>query len=358
MPSLQSFIRLLAVVLALSLPFGARADDVQDINQLFRKGDLNGALSRANQFLAKNPKDAQVRFLKGLILADQGKSAEAIQVFTTITEDYPELPEPYNNLAVLYAAEGKYDAAQNALEMAIRTHPSYATAHENLGDLYAKMASQAYDKALQIDSSNKAAQTKLALIKEMMSGKPQRPPVAQPNSKPAPATAQSAAPAPSAVPPNSKPVTAAAQPDSKPAPEVTIQSVVPAAQPVSIASTETRKTEPLADKNPNIVETVQSWAKAWSSKNVEAYLAHYSPDFSPSNLGHGEWTAQRRERIAASKFITVIARDIKVKRVAPDRATASFVQYYKSDRLANTSSKTLDLVLMNGRWLIVRESGR
>jgi Flp pilus assembly protein TadD len=173
MPSLQSFARLLALVLGLSFSVMVTADDVQDINQLYRKGDLSAALSRADQFLAKNPKDAQVRFLKGLILTDQGKSAEAIQVFAGITEDYPELPEPYNNLAVLYAADGKYDAAKNALEMAIHTYPNYATAYENLGDLYAKMASQAYDKAVQIDSSNKSAQTKLTLIKEMMAAQSQ-----------------------------------------------------------------------------------------------------------------------------------------------------------------------------------------
>jgi tetratricopeptide (TPR) repeat protein len=325
MPRLQSFVPLLAVVLCLSFPVAVKADDVQDINQLFRKGELNTALSRANQFLAKNPKDAQVRFLKGLILADLGKSSEAIQVFTSITEDYPELPEPYNNLAVLYAAEGKYEAAKNALEMAIRTHPSYATAHENLGDLYAKMASQAYDKALQIDSSNKAAQTKLALIKEMMSGRSQRPASAAPaSSRPAPASVQPVAPA-----------------QAKPA-----------------AMAETKPTLPAVDKSPSVVDTVQSWAKAWSSKDVDAYLAHYSPSFSPANMGHAEWAAQRRERIAAAKQINVIARDIKVKRISPERAEASFKQVYKSDRLNNSSNKTLELELADGQWLIVRESGR
>jgi len=181
MPSLQSFVRLLAIVLCFSFSAGVRADDVQEINQLFRKGELNTALTRANQFLAQKPKDAQVRFLKGLILSDLGKSSDAIEVFSGITEDYPELPEPYNNLAVLYAAEGKYDAAKNALEMAIRAHPGYATAYENLGDVYAKMAAQAYDKALQSDANNKKAQTKLALIRELLTGQ----------DRPSPAAAQS-----------------------------------------------------------------------------------------------------------------------------------------------------------------------
>lgn len=326
MPRLQSLVHLLAIVLCLTFPIGAKADDVQDINQLFRKGELNTALTRANEFLSKNPKDAHVRFLKGLILADQGKTGEAIQTFTALTEDYPELPEPYNNLAVLFASQGNYEAAKNALEMAIRTHPSYATAHENLGDLYAKMASQAYDKALQIDSSNKTAQTKLALIKEMISNKPQRPSAAPASSKPSPAAAQAPAP----VPPVAK------------------------AAPVADA----RPPATAAGKTPDPVETVQSWAKAWSNKDVDAYLAHYSPDFSPANMGYAEWAAQRRERIAGAKRISVVARDIRVKRISPDRAEASFTQVYKSDRLSNSSSKTLHLELTGGKWLIVRESGR
>jgi tetratricopeptide (TPR) repeat protein len=111
--ALPRFLAAVAVCFTLaSAP--ALANEVQDINQQFRKGDLNGALDRANRYLAKNPKDAQARFLKGLILADQGKTNDAIDVFTALTEDYPELPEPYNNLAVLYASQSKYEAAKNA----------------------------------------------------------------------------------------------------------------------------------------------------------------------------------------------------------------------------------------------------
>ena len=144
------------------------ADEVQQINQQFRSGNLVSALNLANAYLAKNPKDAQARFLKGLILADQGKTNDAIAIFTGLTEDYPELPEPYNNLAVLYASQNKYTAAKNTLDMAIRAHPGYATAHENLGDIYAKMASQAYEKALALDSKNTAVQTKLSMIQNVI----------------------------------------------------------------------------------------------------------------------------------------------------------------------------------------------
>jgi Flp pilus assembly protein TadD len=109
-----------------------------------------------------------MRFLKGLILTEQNKSAEAISVFTKLTEDFPRSPEPYNNLAVLFAATNQYEKSRAALEMAISTNPTYATAHENLGDVYAKLASQAYDKALQLDTSNTAAKSKLILVRTLV----------------------------------------------------------------------------------------------------------------------------------------------------------------------------------------------
>ena len=139
-------------------------DDYQVASKLFRTGRQTQALERVEIFLKSNPRHARARFLKGLILTEQNKPADAINIFTGLSEDYPELPEPYNNLAVLYASQGQYDKARTALEMAIRTHPSFATAHENLGDIYAQMASQAYSKALQLDKSSTSAQTKLETL--------------------------------------------------------------------------------------------------------------------------------------------------------------------------------------------------
>jgi tetratricopeptide (TPR) repeat protein len=177
-----------------------RADDLLDVQALVKQGNLTQATERLNAYLSKNPKDARGRFLRGLILTEQKRPAEAIKVFTALTEDYPELPEPYNNLAVLYAAQGQFDRARQMLELAIRTHPSYATAHENLGDIYAKMASEAYDKALQLDRSNGSVQTKLELIRELFSSNPkfQRPPLARLD--PQKPVAIAAGPAPQAAP--------------------------------------------------------------------------------------------------------------------------------------------------------------
>ncbi|WP_245200015.1 nuclear transport factor 2 family protein [Herbaspirillum sp. LeCh32-8] len=140
---------------------------MSDINKLMRAGQYAEALNKTDAILAKHPRDAQLRFTKGLILAEQNRSAEAIAVFTKLTEDFPDLPEPYNNLAVLYASEGQYDKARASLDMAMRTNPTYATALENLGDVYAKLASQAYDKALQIDPANNVPQPKLTLLRSL-----------------------------------------------------------------------------------------------------------------------------------------------------------------------------------------------
>jgi len=173
----------------------AYADEIADVGKLAKAGKVVEALSKANEYLAKHPADPQMRFMKGVLLTEQNKSEEAIAVFTKLTEDYKDLPEPYNNLAVLYAASGQYDKARIALEKAIRTNPSYMTAYENLGDVYGKMASQAYDKALALGANNTPAKSRLTLLRSFSSttgvkaSVPELPPAA-------PASAPAAAPAP------------------------------------------------------------------------------------------------------------------------------------------------------------------
>lgn len=141
-----------------------------DIQHLLKEGQLPQALDKIGIYLAAQPKDASGRFLKGVILTEMGRPVDAIAVFGTLTEDFPQLPEPYNNLAVLYAQQKQYDKARVALEMAIKTHPSYSVAHENLGDIYAKLASQSYDRALQRDSSHAVTPSQLSLIRSLASG--------------------------------------------------------------------------------------------------------------------------------------------------------------------------------------------
>ena len=124
----------------------------------------------SGQIVATAPNiDALKRFEEANGLVAQERTAEAIRIFEALTRSYPDWPEPHNNLAVLYAADGDYAMARNALVQAIDNHPSYATAHENLGDIYARMAGIAYGKALEIDGENQTARVKLAMVRELFS---------------------------------------------------------------------------------------------------------------------------------------------------------------------------------------------
>jgi tetratricopeptide (TPR) repeat protein len=161
---------LAAALLVLAVTSGPAAEDpLESIKQLLSGGQYEKALPRLNSFLKDHPGHAEARFLKGLALAEEGRSDEAQEVFLGLTGDFPDLPEPHNNLAVLYAAKGDYALARDSLLLAINTHPSYATAHENLGDIYARMAGIAYGKALEIDADNRTARVKLAMVRELFS---------------------------------------------------------------------------------------------------------------------------------------------------------------------------------------------
>lgn len=159
-----------AAALAFACPGAARAalaEELAEVNRLHRAGQSAAAVERADRFLARQPKDAQMRFLKSVILADAGRSADAAALLEQLTQDYPELAEPHNNLAALHAAQGDYPKARAALEESLRLNPGYATAHENLGDVHVMLAAQSYARALRLEPSNTALPGKLALARRL-----------------------------------------------------------------------------------------------------------------------------------------------------------------------------------------------
>src|SRR5437588_11726310 len=297
---------------ALCSALAARGDDLQDASKFLKAGQHSQALELVNKVLKAKPRDPQARFLKGIIVTEQGSSKEAIEIFTKLTQDYPELPEPYNNLAVIYASQGQYEKARAALEKSIRTHPSYATAYENLGDVYAKLASQAYGKALQLDSSNAGAQNKLSLVRELVREPTPKPVAAAPVAKEPPAQVATVAPK---------------------APE-----------------------KPAADATTEVMQAVNGWAQAWAKQDGDGYLGYYAKDFQiPGGEARDAWEKTRRTRISGAKSIQVGIDSPNVTMHSPEQASVSFRQTYRSDKLNTKSRKTLELVKLDGRWLIREE---
>jgi tetratricopeptide (TPR) repeat protein len=156
----------------------------------YRAGRATEALALAERALQSDPRNPQLRFLRGVVLTEQRQLDLAIEAFGSLIADYPELPEPYNNLAVIHADRGDWDAARQALEQSIRAVPTYALAHENLGDIHIQLAARSYEQAGRLDPRNESAHDKLGLARELI-GRIQSPatdrnprPSAQPQVKP------------------------------------------------------------------------------------------------------------------------------------------------------------------------------
>lgn len=317
--------RFVLVLLASLFISSVHADELKDISQMADQGQAAAALDRINTYIAANPKNAQALFMKGVLLAEQGRRDESIRTFIDVTEKFPSLPEPYNNLAVLYADQGQFDKARKALETAIKTHPSYATAHENLGDIYARMASEAYDKALQLDTGNTRAQGKLSLIKDLF-GTGNKTTIAAKEPKVA------------------NPIRSADT--KKPEPAATTPIVV----------SEKPAAEPAKNGDEALTQAVNDWAQAWSNKDLNKYFASYSDKFKPAKgESRKAWEKQRRERINKPSRISVELSNVNIDLEDSNSAKVRFKQTYRADGSPIRTSKTLLMEKVGDNWLITQE---
>ena len=319
--TIRNTVRLLILALIFATA-NVYADEYQEVNQLMAAGKLSDAMNKADAFLATKPGDPQMRFLKGVLQRNAGKQTEAIATFIKLTEDYPTLSEPYNNLAVIYAGQSQFDKARESLEIAIRTNPGYATAHENLGDVYVRLASQTYSKALALDIGNTLIPAKLALIREVYK-----------------LNAKSATPAAKPV------VTAAAALPVK----VELAASTAPANPVMTAVASNKS-------DSEIEKAVMDWAKAWSSQDVATYLAAYGKEFSPQGTqSRAAWEQERKARILGKSGISVSVENLSIK-VTANQAVVNFRQGYRAGALQETSQKMLELNKVENQWLIVKET--
>ena len=353
----------------------APSPEAAEIQRLIKSGQATQALKLIDDALAKNPKDPAMRFRRGVTLSMLDRKPEALQVFQKLVEDHPEMPAPYNNLAVLYGSQGDYDKARAALVAAIRTNPQYATAYQNLGDVYAQLASQAYSKALQIDKSDTVTPPKLVLLRELIANPasgsaptavaaatpapapaPAKP-VQVAAATPAPAQAPVAAPKPAPVPPPAPAPAPVAPPKPAPVPAPTpVPKPAPAPAPAPVPAPAPAPAIVTSNGLSDVSDAVHAWATAWSRRDMGGYLGAYTPDYATGGKSHKAWEEDRKARILPRKRIAVEISDLRVS-VNGDKAQAHFKQTYESDALTTSGHKTLDLVRTpSGKWLIKQES--
>lgn len=378
----------------------------ESIKKALQSGQLDLAAKLVQQERERSPKDVQMRFMEGVIQAQQGQTDKAIDTFKNITQSHPELSEAYNNLGVLYAAKGQLEESRSYLEKALQTHPSYAAAHRNLSDVHSQLAKQSYAKALQVDPKVKSSPPQLTLLgsigpekRSQAASSPvaaKTPPTttvaiastpttasavpAAKTSAPTPGPASSApAPSKTQTPGTPPVVNSSASPTAKPASQTPASAsasasgsmtqasasapaekkpLVPeAAQPKAQAPT-ANKVVPAANKAEEaaIQSAIAIWAKAWSQKDMPRYLSAYADNFVPSEkMSRAKWESDRRLRIVSKKSISVGVSQVQIT-LQGQKATVRFQQIYESDNFKGNSRKTLEMSKQGPRWLIVRET--
>lgn len=365
-----------------------------EIESMLEQGQNQQALSEANASLANDIADASVRFYRGVALSRLGKTNEAIDVFGALTREHPDVPEYANNLAVLYARNGEYEKARRWLEAAMSTHPAYATAHRNLGDVYTALAAVAYSKALDQQGQSSDLGVQLELVPKLYDGPGQATAIAQAPTEAAPATRIVDAPAPQPEPayapgssepqlqPESKPgkeSRSVAQSSSQASGEASGQTdsqidaalaqdapvakrpqpaTAPAPQPTAATETGESTPENLETLQPKILKAVVNWASNWANQNVQAYLGSYASSFDPGDgQSLAQWQATRRDRVTSPQSIRVEVLQPQVELLSSGRAQVVFLQAYDADSYSDRVQKTLLLERNSAnQWKIVRET--
>ena len=159
---------ILTTLLSIVCVINSSAEITYDKIQLLIENDKHKeALNLTEDYLSRNKSDIKFQFLKGLILARLNRYNDAEKIFYKMAEENPNLPEPLNNLAVIYSIQGEYSKAQEILKKALESNRNYETVYHNLSDLYAKVASRAYNQALGISQTERGPVEKLLFLREL-----------------------------------------------------------------------------------------------------------------------------------------------------------------------------------------------
>lgn len=150
------------------LAASARADEGSDIRLLLARGELPAALARAEAATKAQPGDSQMRFLFGVVLMDLQRNAQALEVFSGMSQDFPELPEPFNNIALLQVRLGQPELARLALDTALRNDPGHRQARLNLAQVHLMLAAQALQLAATAAPADREVLQKLQAVRALL----------------------------------------------------------------------------------------------------------------------------------------------------------------------------------------------
>jgi tetratricopeptide (TPR) repeat protein len=295
---MQRFVVIILCLLVTGTALAAAS--MQQMQQLISQERFVDAVSTGEQLLSQNPRHSQARFLTAYAYQMSAQTDRAISLYQGLIEDNPQLPEPRNNLAMIYLARGDYDRASQLLVEAINTRSSYAIAYENLSQVYKGLASEAYRRAVS-ESSEPAKYThkiELTAITEL---------------EPSPA------------------------------------------QLLETESAEALTLVNFANQETLLLERVKSWAQAWSDKDFAAYTGFYTTQYRAKFESHQQWLEQRRNRITRPGTISLEVSNMQIKWRSENRAIIDFEQAFDSARYSDRVMKRLGFSLIGSQWKITEE---
>jgi tetratricopeptide (TPR) repeat protein len=293
------------------------AESTQQLQLLIEQKKYVKAVLEGDDILQQDPTNVRARFLTAYAYQMIAKPEKAAALYQDLIRDYPTLPEPRNNLAMIYLEQGDYDGASQLLVSAINTRISYAIAYANLSQVYKGIASEAYRRAISqsIEPAKYTHDIELTAITWLD----------MPDSESAPQIAS--------------------LPESQPAPKEPLAKDIATTQTVVNA----------ANEDTLLIEKVRNWAQAWSSKDFDNYLAAYASDYRDKFSTHQQWVGHRQKRILRPGDIKVEVSDLTVKQRGANRATVDFTQAFSSPGYSDRVVKRLDFKRVDSQWKIASE---
>ena len=313
--------RIFLLLLLPLLSLAANGDSLRQLQQELAQQKYARAATTGLALLRDRPDDLQLLFLTALAFQHNQQPEQASRYYREIINRNPDLPEPMNNLAIIRLQQGDHEEAVDLLVASLKTHPAYATAWQNLSDLYRALASDAYRKTLDETPHGAAALQKIQL-----------------------ASLDQLHQAPDSL---------EQKPPAKPVIKITRSPIAADSKPATPSPDSPAATQPDPDRE--LEDIIRHWADAWSGKDFDTYIQAYTNDFKGRQINHQAWVKHRRSRILRPGRISVKVSNIQVRSRSDTRAIIDFHQAFRSPTYRDKVVKRIGLTRVGDRWLIASE---